>query len=74
MCAVLRMLGENFKVSSVNDVLLACYLMLPIIKSFNEDPEKFYPQFYKLIVLPKTVTKISLVTVIFSLVLKLQIT
>ena len=42
-------LGEfkNFKILSVDDILPAYNLMLPIIKSFNGDPEKFYPQFYK---------------------------
>ena len=36
------------KVPSVNDILPAYSLMLPpIIKSFNGDPKKFYPQFYK---------------------------
>ena len=38
---------KNFEISSVDDILPAYNLMLPIIKSFNGDPEKFYPHFYK---------------------------
>ena len=38
---------KNFKISSADDILPAYNLMLPIIKSFTGDPEKFYPQFYK---------------------------
>ena len=38
---------KNFKISSAGDILPAYNLMLPIIKSFNGDPEKSYPQFYK---------------------------
>ena len=36
----------NFKISSVDYTLLAYNLKLSIIKSFEGDPEKFYPQFY----------------------------
>ena len=39
--------SKNFKVLSVDDILPARKLMLPIIKSFHGDPEKFYPQFYE---------------------------
>ena len=38
---------KNFKVPSVDNILPAYNSMLPIMKSFNGDPEKFYPQFYK---------------------------
>ena len=34
---------KNFKISSVEDILPAYNLMLPIMKSFNGDTEKFYP-------------------------------
>ena len=48
-CYPENVIGEfkNFEISSVDDILPAYNLMLPIIKSFNADPEKFYPQFYK---------------------------
>ena len=36
----------NFKISSIDYTFLAYNLKLPIIKSFEGDPEKFYPQFY----------------------------
>ena len=38
---------KNFKISSAGDILPAYNLMLPIIKSFNGDPEKSYPQYCK---------------------------
>ena len=38
---------KNFIVLSADDILPAYNLMLPIIKSSDGDPEKFYPQFYK---------------------------
>ena len=38
---------KKFKSSLVDDILQAYNLMVPIIKSFNGDPEKFYPQSYK---------------------------
>ena len=49
LCDPENIIGEfkNFEISSVDDILPAYNLMLPIIKSFNGDPEKFYPQFYK---------------------------
>ena len=48
-CYTEDVMGEfkSFKVSSVDDILPAYNLKLPIIKSFNGDPEKFYLQFYK---------------------------
>ena len=48
-CYAEDVMGEfkNFEISSVDDISPAYKLMLPIIKSLNGDPEKFYPQFYK---------------------------
>ena len=38
---------RNFEISSIDNILPAYNLMLPIINLLNGDPEKFYPQFYK---------------------------
>ena len=64
---------KNFKISSVDDILPAYNLMLSIIKSFNGDPEKSTHSSIRPLVLQKIFTKISVVTVVSSLVLKLQI-
>ena len=49
---------KSFKISSVDDVLPAYNLLLPILKSFKGDAEKFYPQYYKVFSLsPESVYK-----------------
>ena len=39
---------KNFKIVSLEDIVPAYNLMLPVIKSFKGDTEKFYPSFYKI--------------------------
>ena len=59
VCYPEDVMGEfkNFEISSVDHILPAYNLMLPIIKSFSGDPEKFYPQFYKTFSSAETIYK-----------------
>ena len=49
---------KSFKISSIEDVLLACALMSQIVVVFNADAEKFYPQFKRFSVVQKISTSV----------------
>ena len=70
---ILRMLWGNSKTLKLHQLTIF-YQSTIWNCQISSCSEKFYPQFYKVLYLQKIFTKISVVIVVFSLVLKLKIT
>ena len=71
--AILRMLWGNSKTLKLHQLTIFYQSTIWCCQIWSCS-EKFYPQFYKVLYLQKIFTKISVVILVFSLVLKLQIT